>query len=245
MTRNEWLFILALALITITSLSFAPPQGTYTPVATETSRAEDTTPLTGPSPTATATATAKAAASPSPSPTEPPTRTPTATRTPTLTPTLGPTPFPFDTHAELDRYIYVDQLTQFVYVFQYGQLLRAIPCSAGLPHSDKYTPAWSGRVGAYIGTFFAFDVYADEAWYLFQSEGGILIHSLPYLWEDDVKVYQDRDALGVRPASHGCVRIAPEEAEWLTNWNPAGVQITVSDPYLDKWRALEAEAGGW
>ncbi|MHB1294712.1 MAG: L,D-transpeptidase [Anaerolineae bacterium] len=247
MKRNEWLLVLALTLITITSLSFAPPQSagsraavesTQTADAAQTLRATAVETLARPSPTPSATAT------PSPSPTSSPTRRPT--RTPTRTPTLGPTPYPFETHAELDRYMYIDQASQYIYIFEHGVLLRAIPCSTGLPHSDKYTPGWSGAVGHYVGTFFSFDVYADEAWYLFQSEGGILIHSLPYLpAEDGTKLYLERELLGVRPSSHGCVRIAPEDAEWLTNWNPEGVAATVSDPYLEKWQALEAEDGGW
>ena len=123
-----------------------------------------------------------------------------------------------------------------MYVFEDGQLVRDIPCSTGLADSDKYTPAWSGQIGEYWGTFYAFDVYADEAWYLYKSAGSILIHGLPYTLQNGYKVYQDRNALGVRPASHGCIRISPEDAEWFTAWEPEGVSITVSDPYLDRWR---------
>jgi len=123
-----------------------------------------------------------------------------------------------------------------MYVFEHGELVRDIPCSTGLPDPDKYTEAWSGTVGRYWGTFFAFDVYADEAWYLYKSAGSILVHSLPYTYQNGYKVYQDREALGVRPASHGCVRIAPDDALWFTEWNPEGVRMDVSDPYREKWR---------
>lgn len=115
-------------------------------------------------------------------------------------------------------------------------MLRNIACSTGAPQPDKYTPAWSGQVGYYHGTFFSFDVYADDAWYLFQHDGAILIHSLPYTVENGAKVYQDREFLGVRPVSHGCIRIAPENAKWLTEWDPEGAEIIVSDPYLEKWQ---------
>jgi len=125
-----------------------------------------------------------------------------------------------------------------MFIFERGALLRDLPCSAGLPDGDKYTPAWSGTVGEYWGTFFAFDVYADDAWYLYQSAGSILVHSLPYVLRNGHKVYLDRDALGVRPASHGCVRLAPEDAVWLTEWNPEGVAMVVSEPYRSKWFAL-------
>ena len=121
-----------------------------------------------------------------------------------------------------------------MYVFENGKLLRDIPCSTGIPDPDKYTPAHSGNIGEYWGTFYAYDVYADEAWYLFKSAGSILIHSLPYTLQNGYKVYRDRDALGVRPASHGCIRISPEDAEWFTAWKPFGVPFAVSDPPLEE-----------
>lgn len=241
--RYEWMTIGVLILATALMLSFAPPTRPDTwalaadaPTPTADTSLLDRAAALAVSPTAAPTRTA----TPSPSPTSTATATPTATPslnpTPAATDTPTATPYPFDTHSELDRYIYVDQATQHMFIFEHGQLLRDIPCSTGLPDPDKYTPAWSGVVGAYWGTFFAFDVYADEAWYLYKSDGSILIHSLPYTLQNGYKAYQDRDALGVRPASHGCIRISPENAQWLTNWNPEGVAITVSDPYLDKWR---------
>jgi len=163
----------------------------------------------------------------------------TAAPTDVPTPTMVPTPYPFDTRSDLDRYVYVDQKAQVMYIFEQGALVREIACSTGLPTAATYTEAWTGKIGKYWGTFFAFDVYADEAWFLYRSLGSILVHSLPYTLEDGVKVYQDRDALGVRPASHGCIRIAPEDAEWLTEWNPEGVLMTVSDPYLNYWQSQQ------
>ncbi|MFP3896556.1 MAG: L,D-transpeptidase [Anaerolineales bacterium] len=221
----EWIVIAALTLVTAITLTFAPP-------ATE----GDPLPL----------AAALGTATPTARPTAIPTSTPSATSTPTFTPTPSPSPsptvtptrFPFDTRPDLSRYIYVDQGTQHMYVFERGELLRDIPCSTGIPDADKYTPAWEGRVGEYWGTFYAFDVYADEAWYLYKSAGSILVHSLPYTWEDGEKAYQDWGDLGVRPSSHGCIRISPEDAVWLTEWNPEGVLMTVTEPYREKWQGM-------
>jgi lipoprotein-anchoring transpeptidase ErfK/SrfK len=151
-----------------------------------------------------------------------------ATLTATTPLTVTRAPYAFNTHPELPRYIYVDQASQHMYVFERGQLLRDIPCSTGLPDDDKYTPDWEGKVGYFVGTFFSFGTYADLAWYLFQSQGAILVHTLPYTTTNGVKYYQDRDALGVRPSSHGCIRIAPEDAVWLTKWDPEGVLMTVT-----------------
>jgi lipoprotein-anchoring transpeptidase ErfK/SrfK len=136
----------------------------------------------------------------------------------------------------MDRFIYIDQSVQRIFVFESGRLIRDIACSTGAPTPEKYTPAWSGQVGYYHGTFFSFDVYADDAWYLFQHDGAILIHSLPYTLENGAKVYQDGMFLGVRPVSHGCIRISPENARWLTDWNPEGAEIVITDPYPEKWQ---------
>ena len=200
--------------------------------------------------TATVVTTATSARTQIPLPVASPTLTPspTATADPTSTPipTEAPTPAPqaplappiVNTHPEEPSSIFIDQFNQRLLVFEHGELVRDIPCSTGLPESDKYTPTAQGRVGQYWGTFTSFGVEADDAWYLYKSSGKILIHSLPYTRDEQgAKVYQDRDALGVRPASHGCIRIAPEDAVWLTAWNPEGALFEVTEPYLQKWFA--------
>ncbi len=72
------------------------------------------------------------------------------------------------------------------------------------------------------------NLWADYMWYLFPgARGSILIHSLPYTWVNGVKVYDQPEALGVEPRSHGCVRISTEDAQWLKRWNPVGVPIEI------------------
>lgn len=198
------------------------------------------TPTPSLTPTATASPSPTATATPLNSATPTATRTPTMTLTPTATLTPSATPFALNTHPELARYIYVDQMAQRMYIFENGVLTRTMLVSTGLPESGKVTPAWEGRVGWFVGTFFSFGTYADEAWFLF--EDGFLIHSLPYLYDQQGnKVYQEADAQGTRPSSHGCIRLFPEDAKWLSEWNPSGVLITISDPYTDYWKKRLAE----
>jgi len=134
----------------------------------------------------------------------------------------------YDKESPDRRFIFVSQNLQMMYVFVDGEIIKAIPCSTGLPEPGKRTPSWTGRIGEYVGTFFSFGTYADEGWFLFWDAGGILIHGAPYLNEDNKKVYQELDALGKYPASHGCIRIPPAEAEWLTQWSPEGTLIMIA-----------------
>lgn len=161
-------------------------------------------------------------AAPSPSPTPPATPMPTATPSPSPTATPSPTP----TRTVVSRAIFVDQNAQVMHVYENGAEIRSLPCSTGLP--GRVTPAWVGKVGRYVDTIFSFGVYADEAWYLFKASGDILIHGAPYTWVDGTKVYREVDALGRRPSSHGCIRLLPEDARWLTEWNPRGVPMAIS-----------------
>lgn len=109
--------------------------------------------------------------------------------------------------------------------------IRAIPVSTGMPIANAFTPAWQGSVGRYWGggPFRNSDLWSDYMWYLFPgAQGSILIHSVPYTRSGALKLYDRLDALGVEPASHGCVRISPEDAEWLQTWDPVGVLIEIT-----------------
>jgi hypothetical protein len=104
-----------------------------------------------------------------------------------------------------------------------------MPVSTGLPTRHTVTPAWAGHVGYYVGTFFSFDALVDNGWYLVRAAGGdILIHSAPYVIVHGEKAYQDLDALGRYPSSHGCIRLRPDDARWFTAWNPRGVPIVIT-----------------
>ena len=128
------------------------------------------------------------------------------------------------------RFIVIDLKTQKMLVWDpaAGEMpLRELPVSTGDESRGYRTPPWYGLVGQYAGTFQSFGVYADEGWYLFEDGGKILIHGAPYTLIDGRKVYEDMDALGAYPASHGCIRLAPEDAAWFTAWNPRGVPLVI------------------
>jgi hypothetical protein len=129
------------------------------------------------------------------------------------------------------RFIVVDTDRQRMMIWDPGHPIRDIPVSTGDVARGFRTPAWYGLIGKYWGTFQSFGTYADEGWYLFDALGGsILIHGAPYVLVDGAKAYEDLDALGNYPASRGCVRLRPEDARWLTEWQPQGTPIVILPP---------------
>ncbi len=115
-----------------------------------------------------------------------------------------------------------------MHIFYDGRVIRSIPCSTGVPKPGTRTPSWTGRVGKYVGTFESYGLWADHGWLLFYDDGAILIHSAAYKKVGDQKVYEDLDAFGKRPSSHGCIRISPEDAIWFTAWEPEGVLTMIT-----------------
>jgi hypothetical protein len=125
----------------------------------------------------------------------------------------------------------VNQDEQVMHVYEDGMKVRTILISSGRPVANAFTPAWKGDVGRYWGggPFLNTDLFSDYMWYLFPgARGSILIHSVPYNWDEDRKIYDRLDALGIEPTSHGCVRISPGDARWLESWNPVGVPIEIT-----------------
>ncbi len=126
------------------------------------------------------------------------------------------------------RFIVIDPNKQRMTIWEPGKAARESPISTGDEDQGYRTPTWYGLVGRYWGTFHAFGTYADDGWYLYDDPtGSILIHSAPYRLEDGKKVYEDLDALGNYPASHGCIRLSPEDARWFTAWKPQGVPLVI------------------
>lgn len=118
-----------------------------------------------------------------------------------------------------------------MYVYENGEKIRTIPVSTGAPTSKTFTPSWQGTVGAdWGGGAFPVDkLLAEHIWYLFPGpEGSILIHSVPYSLDGQIKRYDQVEALGVKPVSRGCVRISTTDANWLKNWNPVGAAIEIT-----------------
>jgi lipoprotein-anchoring transpeptidase ErfK/SrfK len=221
-TRRYWAFgaTLALVMLAIVGGALLDGHGRVTPQVAQVTVARPT-----------------AAATPTIAPAVTTTQTPTPVATPTVVyvsviserlPDPPPRPGPKGkVWTQQQRALLIDQDAQEIDVYENGKKIKTIAASSGKPLMDHFTPAWTGRVGKFQGTIFSFGVYADEAWYLYQASGDILIHGAPYVYVNGEKVYQDLDALGHYPSSHGCIRIHPKDADWLTTWNIEGVPVVV------------------
>lgn len=139
--------------------------------------------------------------------------------------------------------IVISQNQQRILIYEGDTLVRSLAISTGWPGKrETATPAWSGTIGDYWGTFTSFGTTQDDGYWLFTDylpdgrwNGDILIHGAPYrLGAAGAKVY-DIDGIGVAPVSHGCIRLLPEDMAWFRSWDPQGVGVEVrplSDPAL-------------
>lgn len=132
--------------------------------------------------------------------------------------------------SDAGKAIVVDQRQQVMALYEDGVEVRRMPISTGRPTYATYTLAWNGYVGRYWGTFQSYTGgRADNAWYLYEASGSILIHGAPYYVVDGEKQYYDLEALGNYPSSAGCIRLHPDDAQWFTDWNPLNAAIRITE----------------
>jgi lipoprotein-anchoring transpeptidase ErfK/SrfK len=146
-------------------------------------------------------------------------------------PPLGQPIFPDKSTAR----IIVSQDKQQMLIYEGKTVVRQLPISSGWPGLRKTsTPTWSGRIGEYWGTFESFGTTQDLGYWLFTDHlgdgswnGDILIHGAPYVYGPDGQKVYSEDQIGVVPASHGCIQLLPQDAEWFHQWDPVGVPIII------------------
>lgn len=133
------------------------------------------------------------------------------------------------TGQKADKFIFIDQFTQMMHLYESGEPIRSMAVSTGRPTSVTLTRSWQGTVGPDYGGGPIRSYRVDYNWYLRQGlYGGIFIHSVPYTVANQIKYYDQPDALGVYPSSHGCIRLGEADAAWLKQWNPVGAEIEIT-----------------
>lgn len=153
---------------------------------------------------------------PTPSVTVPP---PTATPVPTPAPTVS------TVKASGAYKIKVSTAKQTVTVLDANnQVVKSFVCSTGLDGADTETPLGTYTIAERGESFFS-QTYQQGAYYWTQFYGDYLFHSVPF---DKNRQFETAEAakLGTK-ASHGCVRLALENAKWIYDNIPRGTTVVI------------------
>lgn len=120
---------------------------------------------------------------------------------------------------------------QRVYAFAwdgsgYNTQVKKFKCSTGMDGYD--TPVGTYQSGGRISydEWYYFTQYNCYAKYAYRIVGGILFHSVLYNSNKKGPTNSSVRALG-RKASHGCVRLAVEDAQWICENCPEGTTVVI------------------
>ena len=114
---------------------------------------------------------------------------------------------------------------QRVYVRDGSQLLYTMYASTGM---DDSTPRGSFRIQAERGDHFYNPNEGMGARYYtsFLNHGVFLFHSVPTDLSGSY-IKEEADLLGIRPSSHGCIRLTVPDALWIMQSVPIGTPVLV------------------
>lgn len=119
--------------------------------------------------------------------------------------------------------IVVDTDDQKVYIYKDNALYKTFICSTGLEGGYE-TPEGIYIIGSRGPSFYS-PKYKQGAYNWVRFNKGYLFHSLPFD-ENQNLIASEGDKLGTK-ASHGCVRLALEDAKWFYDNIPAGTIVIV------------------
>ena len=122
-----------------------------------------------------------------------------------------------------DRYsIIIDKRQQRLFLFEYGELKADMYCSTGKTTTE--TPAGEFLKYGTKRTIYS-DADPDIAYYGIHLNGRVYIHSVSHISGD----YSKSIAMLGRKASHGCVRVPLDWAEWFYDKIPDGTKVIITE----------------
>lgn len=112
---------------------------------------------------------------------------------------------------------------QMARIYDDNKLVKEMTTSTGKNNS---TPLGSFTIQN-RGEWFFSDKYQEGAmwWVSFKDFGTYLFHSLPMDNERNI-IPAEEEKLGT-PASHGCIRLGPDNAKWIYDNIPEGAQVKI------------------
>ncbi len=111
---------------------------------------------------------------------------------------------------------------QMVRVYHGGDLIREMICSGGTAETPTPRGTFKTSQKIHYSWLPRFDV---GAYYFVRFYGSYLFHSLPFDEEGNL-IQEEAEKLG-QPASHGCIRLKVEDARWLYEQLPLGIEVNI------------------
>lgn len=126
-------------------------------------------------------------------------------------------------------YVSLEKQRVFIYGWDgaaYSEEVKSFKCSTGMSGYD--TPSGTYQSGGKVnsGPWYYFAQYNCYAKYAYRVVGGILFHSVLYNGNKKGPTNSSVRALG-RKASHGCIRLAEDNAQWIFENCPTGTTIVI------------------
>ncbi len=105
-----------------------------------------------------------------------------------------------------------------------NRMVQNFICSTGKDGADA-TPVGTYTVQLKGKSFFS-QQYQEGAYYWTQFKGDFLFHSVPFDKNRNIE-QEEAEKLGSK-ASHGCVRLAIENAKWIYDNIPKGTKVVIA-----------------
>lgn len=119
----------------------------------------------------------------------------------------------------------VNLTNQNINVIKKDKALKNIKCSTGiLGDQETETPLGIFNIQC-KGEYFYSDKYKEGARYYIKFFSNYLIHSIPVDKKGNI-IEDEKKKIGF-PASHGCIRISIQDAEWIYNNIPEGSSVII------------------
>ena len=131
--------------------------------------------------------------------------------------------FPYKIGVDIDR--------QRVYIYEwdgndYDEQIMRFKCSTGLPGYDTPTGTYQSGGRVTFDGWYYFAEYNCYARYAYRIVGGIMFHSVLYNSSKQGPTNSSVRALG-KKASHGCIRLSVENAQWISENCPEGTTVVI------------------
>ncbi|MCG2789959.1 MAG: L,D-transpeptidase [Actinomycetia bacterium] len=116
----------------------------------------------------------------------------------------------------------VNLTAQLVSVYYNDNLIKSLRCSSGTAETPTVTGTFTTNQKIYYAWVPRFN---QGAYYWVRFYGAYLFHSVPFDKNRNM-IAEEANKIGT-PASHGCVRMALEDAKWFYEMLPLGIKVTI------------------